>query len=663
MKTPFPLLGASLLFWGWQTGLWPFALIMALALEGSRLIGTRLDFSPSDFNRISDICTLIFIGMFVYLYASEGGARTILTLISWMPLALLPLALAQIYGARDGIDIRALFLVFRRKAASPGYARPRILNLTYPYFALCILSASAANERTPWFFAGLFILSAWALWPCRSRRFSAPTWAGLLVLIGLAGYGGQMGLYRVQGALEKKTLEWFMAFMAEEKDPFRARTAIGDMGTVKLSDRILFRVQTDRVPEKALLLREAVYNAYQGSIWFAMRSRFKPVTPGADGTTWVIGPGAGEERSLTVSTPLRRGKGLLKLPSGTRLIEGLPVLKLVTNQYGCFRVEEGPGFVSYTVRYEGAATRKEAPAVSDFLILPGEKPFLDRMVHDMGLDAESPKNALQILLSYFQRHFSYSLVLERPEGPSPIRDFLLRTRSGHCEYFATATVLLLRAAGIPARYATGYAVDEFSNLEKRYVVRARHAHAWAMAYVDGAWHDLDTTPADWMHREAEAASSLFQPFQDLVSWLSFRFTRWRWSETDGNWTDDLAWVLIPLILFLVFRLSRRGRLRRPHAEGREISEVKPWPGKDSQFYRIEQALIEQGHERRPWETLSDWILRLETSSHIRLDIDALRAILTLHYRYRFDPAGINEEERRAFKERVEAWLKHASNTP
>ncbi|MBT8330725.1 MAG: transglutaminase-like domain-containing protein, partial [Deltaproteobacteria bacterium] len=42
--------------------------------------------------------------------------------------------------------------------------------------------------------------------------------------------------------------------------------------------------------------------------------------------------------------------------------------------------------------------------------------------------------------------------------PKNIENFLTRSRSGHCEYFATATVLLLRQAGIPARYARGYSV-------------------------------------------------------------------------------------------------------------------------------------------------------------------------------------------------------------
>ena len=73
----------------------------------------------------------------------------------------------------------------------------------------------------------------------------------------------------------------------------------------------------------------------------------------------------------------------------------------------------------------------------------------------------------------------------------------MRSRAGHCEYFATATVLLLREAGIPARYATGFSVQDFSRMENRSVVRERHAHAWVLAFVNGAWRDLDTTPSNW----------------------------------------------------------------------------------------------------------------------------------------------------------------------
>ncbi|UCF57739.1 MAG: transglutaminase domain-containing protein, partial [Deltaproteobacteria bacterium] len=88
MRTSPLLLGASLIFWGWQTGLWYAAVAMALVLEGSRLVKLRFDFSPSDFYRISDLCTLLFLGVFIYLYSSYGFAKALLVLLRWLPVIL-----------------------------------------------------------------------------------------------------------------------------------------------------------------------------------------------------------------------------------------------------------------------------------------------------------------------------------------------------------------------------------------------------------------------------------------------------------------------------------------------------------------------------------------------------------------------------------------------
>ena len=108
----------------------------------------------------------------------------------------------------------------------------------------------------------------------------------------------------------------------------------------------------------------------------------------------------------------------------------------------------------------------------------------------MGKDGLSERARVDAITRHFATGFSYSLQGAREQDELPLKRFLEISRSGHCEYFATATVLALRAVGIPARYATGYAVQEWGELEKAYVVRRRHAHAWALAYVDGAWKSL-----------------------------------------------------------------------------------------------------------------------------------------------------------------------------
>ena len=100
------------------------------------------------------------------------------------------------------------------------------------------------------------------------------------------------------------------------------------------------------------------------------------------------------------------------------------------------------------------------------------------------------------------------------------------------------TVEVLRAAGIPARYATGFAVLEYSAIEGAYVVRTRHAHAWTRAFVDGRWLEVDTTPPDWAAEE-EAEAPVWQGLMDLLRYLGFRWSmRGEFRAGDGWY-----WVL------------------------------------------------------------------------------------------------------------------------
>jgi hypothetical protein len=656
MKTPPLLMGATLMFWGWQTGLLIVAAVMTLILEGSRLVSLRFEFSRKDVNRFSDLSSIIFGGMVIYLLIAGRSAQLVLTLIKWLPMALLPLLIAQVYRKREKIDLSALFLMSRRKKKRSD-TRPVTLNLSYPYFAICVLSASAANSRTVGFYAGMFMLVSCAFWSIRPKRFSVILWLVSLLFSGVIGYLGQFGLHHLQLSLEQLAITSFADFFSKERDPYKANTAIGELGSLKLSDSILFRVKPENFNGKTILLREASYKVYRKSTWFAPRVGFEEMRPEEDGSTWRIGSDADEGReTILVYQSLENGRGMLKLPLTVHEITQFPVLKLMRNQYGAFKAEKGPGLVKFRVRFGGSSALDSPPDEGDLLIPPEERAAVSRIAQQLDFKPASPKDAIQRLSGYFQGNFTYSLDLDgRKSEPTPLEDFLLNSRKGHCEFFATATVLLLRAAGIPARYAVGYSVQEFSDLEDCFVVRARHAHAWTLVYVDGVWRNLDTTPASWTEAEEEAASFL-EPLKDLFSYPIFKFNEWRWTESKMGLTKYLGWLLIPLAFFVLKRFysKKQHRKEQEKKKKREVRDVRK--GIDSPFYLIEEKLSKSGYGRRASETLTDWLTRIETVHPQTVFPKFLKPILNLHYRYRFDPKGITTHQMALFRSDVQLWL-------
>ncbi len=97
---------------------------------------------------------------------------------------------------------------------------------------------------------------------------------------------------------------------------------------------------------------------------------------------------------------------------------------------------------------------------------------------------------------YLLGEFGYSLVTPSRVRGDPVEDFLFEARAGHCEYFATAMVLLLRAQGIPSRLVTGFRQGRWVNLTDFEVVRKSDAHAWVEVFDEQrGWVVFDPTPA------------------------------------------------------------------------------------------------------------------------------------------------------------------------
>jgi transglutaminase-like putative cysteine protease len=96
---------------------------------------------------------------------------------------------------------------------------------------------------------------------------------------------------------------------------------------------------------------------------------------------------------------------------------------------------------------------------------------------------------------YLISNYTYSLSAGRPsDGSNAIEYFLLKSKRGYCEHFATTMVLMLRSINIPARLVTGFLSGQRNDVGNYYFVRQSDAHSWVEAFIDGRWMLFDPTP-------------------------------------------------------------------------------------------------------------------------------------------------------------------------
>ncbi len=684
MKTPPFLLGATLLFWGWQTGFPLIGAAMGAVVESARWLKVRWEFSPRDFNRIWTFCALLFLAAAVFAFTSNDGpaafggyfqnpnvgsshsagtatSRAAAAWIQWQPMLFFLFLAAQTFNSREGVPVETVSLLLRlrwKQTRKPGQAETsgRTVNVSYPYFGVCLFAASVHSSENSVFFWGLSALLAWALWPLGSPRFSRLVWATTLAAAVALGYCGQRGIGQLQHYIEGFNPQFLSRFARQGTDPLQSRTVLGRIGRLKLSGRIVIRLEAKTGAPPAYL-REASYHTYKTQVWSSEIStnEFMPVNPETNGNTYVLLPAKTNTAVASIACYLPGGSGLLPMSPGSGRVDNRFFFGLEKSPLGVV-LARGPGLVVFEDHFGPGATIDSAPNGSD-LAVGRETQALDQVLAEIHPDGPTPEEKLRALKSLFANKFSYSTWQEPDRravaNETPLARFLLSTRSGHCEYFATAGVLLLRRMQIPARYAVGYAVHEGAS--HKYVVRQRDAHAWCLVWNDdaGIWEDFDPTPASWLKEEAERASP-FQALSDLWSRIGFEFSKFRWGES--RLREYVLWALAPILALLLYQILFRSQRRRHRQPGRTPGLIAEWPGSDSEFYQLEAKLTERGIARQPGEPLSQWLARAAAAPAMADLKPSLEALLRRHYRLRFDPLGLSPSDRESLRREATACL-------
>ncbi len=125
------------------------------------------------------------------------------------------------------------------------------------------------------------------------------------------------------------------------------------------------------------------------------------------------------------------------------------------------------------------------------------------------------------LTSYLRENYTYTLQPGSvPEGWDFVDYFLFGTGEGYCVYYGTALTIMLRIAGIPARYAEGFRVPSESDMDGLRIVRNSDAHAWSEVLTDAdndLWTIWDATGTARDHRSAGEDVGGYNPAPGTVT--------------------------------------------------------------------------------------------------------------------------------------------------
>lgn len=173
---------------------------------------------------------------------------------------------------------------------------------------------------------------------------------------------------------------------------------------------------------------------------------------------------------------------------------------------------------------------------------------MDRLTKKLFAGAKNEAVKVERLMAFFSKeHFTASLPdansdlprVDDQENPlvermQPMERFLFLTKEGHCEWFASSSVVLLRMAGVPARLVSGFRIAK-GPVGGVLTITTNDAHAWVEYWSDTkGWTALDPTP------RLMGPSGFFNVFRDGYEWVSAYWYRYVLNFTESKTKTESA---------------------------------------------------------------------------------------------------------------------------
>ena len=202
---------------------------------------------------------------------------------------------------------------------------------------------------------------------------------------------------------------------------------------------------------------------------------------------------------------------------------------------------------------------------------------------------------------FLQKNYRYNLNIPPfPENREVVDYFLFDKKEGYCEHFATAFVVLLRAAGIPARLSTGYLPGYLNPFTGYYEIRAADGHAWGEVYFPPyGWLTFDPTPGfeDPVFAENKPFWSEFLNYFKVK--LGFKKFAPRLKTLFKKIYYPATTAFFAFLFFLIFsRLKARKKPQFRDELGKEL-------------FLLSRELTKRGYPLERGQTLREWLSSLK----------------------------------------------------
>ena len=242
----------------------------------------------------------------------------------------------------------------------------------------------------------------------------------------------------------------------------------------------------------------------------------------------------------------------------------------------------------------------------------------------------TPLGKVAAVTEWLRSSHQYTTDLKRnPAIVDPLEDFLFHESAGHCEYFATATAILLREAGIPTRYVNGFLGGEWNDMSKHITIRDNRAHSWSEAYLGAmGWVRVDSTPVASRVTRMSRIRQIFDSVElfwsrwiiqydarrhlDLAKRLGRQLGMERGrSRSTTHWRPNYRLMItiasVAVVGLLGWRLRRQLRRKGRPAEKRA---ARGGPPVFRLYHKVLDRLSARGWPRRPAETPDEFAARL-----------------------------------------------------